>query len=68
LVFRTLRSGAVYVIFVYYRHGHPPPGAGPARPEGCDASPARRCATGARRQARREERRSRQDVPDPIAG
>jgi len=70
LVFRARRSGGVRVIFTvdHLGHGNPPPGAGPARPEGRDAAPARRRAAGPGRQARREERRGRQDVPDEIAG
>jgi len=52
------------------RHrGHPAAGTGPASPEGRDAAPSRRCAAGpGAGQARREERRGRQDVPDETAG
>jgi len=68
LVFRAGRSGGVRIIFDHLSHGHPTPGTGQALPEGRDAAPAGGRATGSGRQARREERRGRQDVPDQIAG
>lgn len=72
LDFRARRrsSGVHDIIFVddRSRQARPPPGTGPASPEGRDAAPAGRRATEADHQSGRQERRCRQDVPDETAG